>query len=81
MRGSDLTRPTPSTRGGSREGAGRPAPTVRVSKRFRLSIFEIAVAEALGAGNQTEGVRKALSFAHDFQDQFKDWDASKEHDT
>jgi hypothetical protein len=75
-----LTRNRKPTRGGRRDNAGRPATTVKISKRFRLSVFEIAVAEALGNGNQTEGVRKALSFAHDNQDQLETWERQKEHE-
>lgn len=68
-------------RGGYREGAGRPAPVELFSTRFRLSAIDIAIAEQLGAGNRTEGVRRALSFANEFQAQLREWEQNTERET
>jgi hypothetical protein len=43
------------------------------SKRLRLSAIHVAIAEQLGDGNQTEGVRKALDFAYEHEEQLRAW--------
>jgi hypothetical protein len=65
-------------RGGHRPNAGRRATVELFSKRFRLSAIDIAIAQQLGAGNQTEGVRRALSFAREFEDQMVQWEQHTE---
>jgi hypothetical protein len=65
-------------RGGRREGAGRRPTGELFSKRFRLSAVDIAIAQQLGNGNQTEGVRKALSFAHENSEQLRQWEQHAE---
>lgn len=65
-------------RGGRRPGAGRPSEEELFSKRFRLSAIDIAIAEQLGVGNQTAGVRKALAFAHEHPEQLTAWEKNRE---
>jgi len=65
-------------RGGPRPNAGRRADVELFSKRLRLSAIHVAIAEQLGGGNQTEGVRKALDFAHEHKEQFLAWDQQTE---
>ena len=67
-------------RGGYREGAGRRAAVELISTRFRLSAIDIAVAEQLGAGNRTEGVRRALSFAGAHQQEMLKWEQAAERE-
>lgn len=68
-------------RGGYRENAGRRAAVELFSTRFRLSAIDIAIAEQLGAGNRTDGVRRALSFANEFKDQMREWEQNTERGT
>lgn len=68
-------------RGGPRPNAGRRATVELFSKRYRLSAIDIAIAEQLGQGNQTEGVRKALSFAHHHEDALRQWEQTEKGDS
>jgi hypothetical protein len=52
--------PIYSPHGGTRLGAGRPSNELLTPVRMRLSAADLALAEAIGEGNRTEGVRLAL---------------------
>lgn len=46
--------------GGARPGAGRPSDEQLQPVRLRLSEADLALADAIGVGNRTEGIRLAL---------------------
>lgn len=46
--------------GGARLGAGRPSEALLQPVRLRLSEADLALADAIGGGNRTEGIRLAL---------------------
>jgi hypothetical protein len=67
-------------RGGLRPNAGRRATVELFSKRLRLSAIHVAIAEHLGEGNQTEGVRKALDFASEHEELLRKWEQHTDKD-
>lgn len=54
------SRPEKKTRGGKREGAGRPSIEPLYSVKFRLSQADLDIATQIGDGDRTKGVRVAL---------------------
>lgn len=55
-----MTHAKTPTRGGARPGAGRPSAEPLQPVRLRLSAVDLALADAIGQGNRTEGIRLAL---------------------
>lgn len=51
---------TTTPRGGARPGAGRPSTELLQPVRLRLSEADLALANTIGSGNRTEGIRLAL---------------------
>lgn len=49
-----------AVRGGARPGAGRPSTELLLPVRLRLSEADLALANAIGRGNRTKGIRLAL---------------------